>query len=432
MEEDWRKEAKQRIKDKGEGSRFKLQPGDNCFRILPNSKGTQYPPHLEILIHRDVGPDKKAVRCGKEINDSSGECWLCDEKIPALEASKKASHKVTAKALQSKEQMLVQVSRVDPDTNNFSAPKVWWVSTGGPKSQSVALLGTLASTKRQYDDPKRGYNLNISRTGTGPTDTRYGSIIPDEEPTKVPSSVLNGMKSLASQVDAYDEDVQRAAYYGRDLEEVQNSRKESTDMPKSKKKDEEVKKKKKPVVEEPEELDEDDEDEDEEETPKSKKSKKAAPVKKSKKVVDEDDDEDEDDEDDEDEDDEDDEDEAPAKKSKKSAPAKKSKKVADDDDDDEDDEDEDDEDEDEDEDDDDEDDEADEDDDDEDDDDDDDDEDDDDEEDEKPSKKSKSKVVTKGAKSKKVEAPAKKSKKVEAPVKKSKKVEPPAKKKKKK
>lgn len=119
---DWRKKAKERLKEKKDGDTFKLQEGVNCFRVLPNKKGTKYSPFLEIRMHRNVGAEKMSVRCGKDV-EGKGKCWLCDSKIPALEGGSDAQ-KQRAATLNAVDQVITQVSRVDPDTGKFGAPKI--------------------------------------------------------------------------------------------------------------------------------------------------------------------------------------------------------------------------------------------------------------------------------------------------------------------
>src|SRR5690606_25467325 len=159
-------------------------------------KGTDYPPYIEFCVHRDVGPDKLLVGCGKDI-EGEGNCWLCDVKIPDLENSRSAQKREMARTIQRREQFLVQVSSYDPETQKFSLPKPWWVSTGsgipGRQGRSLAITvqSLLASSKISYDDPIKGRNMNIERTGTGPRDTRYNVLPPDETPTKLPKSALS-------------------------------------------------------------------------------------------------------------------------------------------------------------------------------------------------------------------------------------------------
>ena len=304
-EKDWRTEAAERYKDKQKGGRFKLAEGENTLRILPRVKSKSTVPFYEYLVHREVGPNKRFVRCGKKI-DGSGECWLCDHKIPALEKSGSSQKHKMAAALQPKEQFVVQVGSVDPDSGKMSGPYLWTVSTGGARSLAARLLGVLRSTKRDYIDPEKGYNLTIERTGTGMTDTVYGAPTPDEEPTEVPEKILNKAKPFSELIPAYSEEQQKAAYFGQDDREERSSRSEEDDSVKKKKKKREEEEE--TEDEETEEEEEETEDEDEEEAPKKKKKKKDA---------DEEEEETEDEEEEETEDEDEEEEETPKKKKKK-------------------------------------------------------------------------------------------------------------------
>jgi hypothetical protein len=84
-----------RWKSKGSGGAFKLPAGDTTIRILPNVRDREDAPLLEFLIHREVGPKKRMVRCGKDL-DGKGSCWLCDKKIPELRASASAAKRAIA------------------------------------------------------------------------------------------------------------------------------------------------------------------------------------------------------------------------------------------------------------------------------------------------------------------------------------------------
>jgi hypothetical protein len=353
-EKDWREEAGERYKEKIKGGRFKLEVGDNTLRILPRVKSKSKVPFYEYLVHREVGPNKRFLRCGKNMH-GDGECWLCDSKIPALAKSESESKQRMAAALQPKEQFVVQVALIDADSGKMKGPFLWTVPTGGARSLSARLLGVLKNTKRDYIDLKKGYNLTIERTGTGKNDTIYGQPIPDEESSKVPDSLMLKAKPFSELVPPYSEEQQKSAYFGQDADaeddqpkkkrreeeeepETEEVEEEEDEKPKKKKRvdedeeeepeeDEAPKKKKKVADEDEEELEEEVEDEDEDEKPKKKKK----PV-----------DEDEEEEPSEDEEEEEkpkkkkkpvdeDEEEEPAEEEEDEAPKKKKKKVVDED-----------------------------------------------------------------------------------------------------
>ena len=296
---DWRDQAKEFVKNKMQKSTYKLAEGDNTIRILPNTKGLDHPPYEMYMVHREIGPNKKFLRCGKSANDGSGECWLCDTLIPKLEASNKKSQRALAKAMAPKEQCVVQIAYLDRDSDKLRGPKFWLVSTGGAKSLSVALLTILSRTQKRYDDPKRGYNLTINRVGTGFKDTKYGNFDPDDEPTQVPKEILSKLKPFSEFSREYDPDEQKKAYRGDDDDDdtadvddddVVSDEADVIDA------EEEAKKKKKPALDD----DDDDAGDDDDDEPKPSKKKKPAedddedepapPKKGKKKPVDDDDD----------------------------------------------------------------------------------------------------------------------------------------------
>ena len=183
----WKQQMQNRVRDKKEGSRFTLSEGDNTFRILPNKQGTDYAPCIEFRVHWNVGPEEVMTTCGKDI-------------------------------VGYEERRLMLVSRIDPDTGRFSLPKPLTLSSGGgAKSLSTMLQNLLSKTSRSYDDPVRGYNITVNRTGTG-RKTAWDPPVPDGKPSKVPQAVLDAIKPLESYLDAYSEKAQQDAYFGQKKE----------------------------------------------------------------------------------------------------------------------------------------------------------------------------------------------------------------------
>jgi hypothetical protein len=333
---DYKERARKRAAEMNTSVWFKLKEGDNIIRVLPTPESKKTPPlWYEYNVHRDVGPKKQVVRCGKEPESGDGDCWLCDVTIPKLIKKGQAGR---AAALEAKPVFLVQIASVtmeDEDTPKFSGPYLWSPS----KTVSAALLSKVfGSKKRVYEDPEKGYNITINRTGTGKNDTRYGTLEADDEQTEVPDAIIKKLKPFSElkEVNLYDEAKQKAAYTGADqIEDDDDDEDDEEDQrPASKKKG-------KPVVDEDEDEDSDDDeedtdsddDDDEDEKPAPKAKGKVAPAKgKAKPVVEEDDDEDTDDNTDDDDDDDD------PPPTKKKAPVKgKAKPVEEDDDEDSDD-----------------------------------------------------------------------------------------------
>ena len=213
----WKQQMQNRVRDKKEGNRITLSEGDTTLRIMPNKQGTDYAPCIEFRVHWNVGPEEAMVRCGKTI-EGKGDDWLCDTKIPELEKSQDPKRRMQAERIGYEERILFLVSRIDPDTGRFSLPKPLTLPNGGgPKQLSTMLQQLLSRSERNYDDPVRGYNITIGRTGTG-LKTVWDPPVPDEKPSKVPQAVLDAIKPLESYLDAYSEKAQQDAYFGRKKE----------------------------------------------------------------------------------------------------------------------------------------------------------------------------------------------------------------------
>jgi hypothetical protein len=342
--DDYRDRARKRAAARQTGAWYKLQQRpDNCFRILPTPKSKTSPAaFLEYCIHRDVGPKKMTVRCGKDPVTGEGDCWLCDEQIPKLSNK---GHEARAVVLAPQTIFLVQIAKVEDNDGEpqFSGP---YLFTPSKRVADQILTSIIGNKKRDYLDAKKGYNITLSRTGGGKNDTVYGMLEPDGEPTAVPAKIVEKLKpfSALKEIPPYSEDKQKAAYFNQDIVEDEPEDEEEEETPKKKT----TKAKAKPVEEEEaeeedEETDEEDEeeesdseetesedDEDEEEededeeTPPAKKSKaktKPEPTPKKKKSAPVEEDEEEDEPDDidlDDDEDEEEDDEPPAKAKAKS------------------------------------------------------------------------------------------------------------------
>src|ERR1044071_635347 len=119
----WKDEGKERVAQKKESKTFKLAEGPICVRVCPKAEGSDSPPYIEVMMHREVGPNKRSVRCGKEVGSKDGECWICDTLIPKLRKSNKASSRELAKKLEPKEQFICQVAWLDQRSEKMRGPK---------------------------------------------------------------------------------------------------------------------------------------------------------------------------------------------------------------------------------------------------------------------------------------------------------------------
>ena len=158
-----------------------------------------------------------------------------------------------AAALEAKGVFCIQIATVKTERgkHTFRGP-----ITFKPTAQSVIkkILALLGSTTRRYDDPNKGYNVTISRTGTG-LDSTYGMMETDSDPSRVPPEIIAKLKPFSELKDVpiYEERTMKAAYRGNEDDdeddEVTKKWSRSTTASKKSKSD-----------------DEDDEDDDEEVT----------------------------------------------------------------------------------------------------------------------------------------------------------------------
>jgi hypothetical protein len=308
----YREKARKRANERSDGVWLKLKEGETTFRCLPtpeSAPGVDDGMWMEYAVHREVGPKKETVRCGKSVPDRKGPCWICDVQIKKLRTKGNVTR---AKALEPKDIFLIQAAKVEDD-GTMSGPKLFTPSTTVATQLLTSIFG---SKKRDYADPKKGYNITIERTGTGKNDTRYGMLQPDSDPTPVSAEIMEKLKPFSQliEIPVYSEAKQKAAYVGQeaveepdteedisdlneedDLEEAEVEEEEEAPVKKTAKKGKAAKA---AVAEEPEEDEVTDDLDTEEEIP-APKSKSPVPIGKPKKKavveeVDEDEDEDDD------------------------------------------------------------------------------------------------------------------------------------------
>ena len=224
MPSDWRQEGRERLKELGEGNTLKLDEGENTVRVMPDKKdllpdgrlgpkGIVSKPFREFGYHQDVGPDKLGLGCGID-SKGRGKCWLCQVKIPELEATGVSSKMAIADKIRRQDKLMIQASRVDPESKKFSTPKPWWSSLGTAASVGNRVFSRITSMRRDHVDPIKGHNLIIEATGSG-MNRRYPNVDSDEDPMKVPTGVLALVKDLDSLVPKYDEEEQKRVYFGK-------------------------------------------------------------------------------------------------------------------------------------------------------------------------------------------------------------------------
>jgi hypothetical protein len=255
---DKKEEARRRLKERQVSKkRFKLPEGETTFRVLPNAKGAAKKEYVEYAMHSEVGPRKSYIRCGKNI-EGEGECFICDEVIPKLERKVGSSYQQMAVRMARREVFAIQIAYKDEATDKWQGPLKWELAP----SLANALLGIMS--RRDVSNPEKGYNLTISRTGTGMTDTRYGQMERDEDASEVPEEIVEKLKPFSEVIQKYDEKAMKAAYYGHEQEEEEIEEKTTVEVPELEEEEEKPKSKKKSKD------DDNEEDEDDDEKPKKK------------------------------------------------------------------------------------------------------------------------------------------------------------------
>src|SRR6266566_6672924 len=254
--------AKELLKERTSRKRFKLSEGVTTFRVLPNPAGDDRPDYVDYGMHSEVGPRKGYLRCGKKKN-GSGDCFLCDTIIPKLEKSGKSIRRQAAERMARRDVFVIQIAYKEEDSEKWLGPALWEM----PQSLANGLLGIIS--RHDIVDIKKGYNLTITRSGTGMRDTRYGSLERDEDRSKAPEEILKRLRPFSEVVRKYDESQMKAAYYGHEQEDEEEAAVETEEEEELDTEEETPKKKKSKDEEE-----EVEESEEEEEKPKGKKKSK--------------------------------------------------------------------------------------------------------------------------------------------------------------
>lgn len=219
----WREEFREVLKERAAANTFKFAEGDNTIRVLPNKKGVEHRPAVIFRVHKEVGPNRRFLKCGKT-REGKGPCWLCDVKIPALAQSDKPGLNAKAKTLEANEQVVMQVAWKDQDSGVWKGPKPLFLTLGKGRAFGNRLLSFLI--QKPYDDPVKGRNIVITRTGTTKNTTVYDSITAEDAPERVPPVLLTKLKSFEEIVGAYSKEAQIAAYEGREPAEEEEPEQE--------------------------------------------------------------------------------------------------------------------------------------------------------------------------------------------------------------
>jgi len=203
--------AKTRAKVLAQGDNFKLREGENFVRILPtpeSAEGAEDDVFYEVLMHNDIGAEKRFMRCGKDAHDPTlGDCYICDVVVPRLIAN---GNQETAKKLKPRWSGVVQALHMAED-NNVTGPHFWMV--GGKLGKNLLML--LGQSNRDYASIKHGYWIYVNRTGSGLL-TEYSAPIPDQDPIAVSQKYADILKPFEqlTELPVYSEQGQKDAWLG--------------------------------------------------------------------------------------------------------------------------------------------------------------------------------------------------------------------------
>ena len=216
-ETDLNKTREQMNKDERSYGYFKPIVGKNFVRILPawNKEGVMY---RKVRVHFRVGADNQIVPCNSIFRKR---CFIC-EKCAELRKKEDPESLEEARNMRSSPRYLVNMIEIKNPENGvqiFSIPKTVW--------EDYIKVWMNDDNWGDITNPKTGYDIIITRTGTGLL-TKYASQIM-KEPTPIPDmGVLKNLKDLdeiAEKIFTYEQ--QKEIYYGTpDYEDLESEEKD--------------------------------------------------------------------------------------------------------------------------------------------------------------------------------------------------------------
>ena len=194
---------------------WKPAEGENCIRILPPSwKGADHF-GLDLFVHYQIGPENSAyldLRRMKNIEDPISE---------AYDQAQLDGDEEYAKKLRSVKRVLVYL--VDRDKPN-DGPKMWAMPWTVDKEIGLQSQDSRTHEVLYLDDPDEGYDIYISKEGTGER-TKYSIKIPrNSSPLVMTDAILDCLENhpLPDCLIYYDYDYINKVFAGKsaDKDEV--------------------------------------------------------------------------------------------------------------------------------------------------------------------------------------------------------------------
>lgn len=214
---------KKEIKDSGGQKGLLFIKANETIRVRPLPVGPDNEPGMEMIQYY-LGGDLKGVISPKSV----GEPCALFEKYEALKAKGNEDDAGILEKLKPKKKYVIpvvkKVSKTDKSVDDKTGVRLL-VITAGVYQQLIDLF--MDPEQGDFTDPSEGYDVKISRTGTGKTDTEY-SVIPCK-PSSMPEKyhkVQDVEALLRKVVPTYEE---TKAYVSQILPEKKKKKKKVRD-----------------------------------------------------------------------------------------------------------------------------------------------------------------------------------------------------------
>lgn len=154
---------------------LKVKEGETTLRILPPSwdeKGDEKWGRgwdIGIWIHYEVGPDKATYLCLDKMRGET--CPVCEARRQGTDDERDA--------LKPQWRALVWVINRDDEK---AGPQIWSMPTSVFREINLRSVDKKHNTPIHIDDPEEGYDITLSRDGTG-LKTKYSGFEIDRDPT---------------------------------------------------------------------------------------------------------------------------------------------------------------------------------------------------------------------------------------------------------
>ena len=144
---------------------FKVADGANTVRFMPPTWDDAEHYGLDIYVHYQVGPDNLIYLCPRRMKGE--DCPICEE----MQRANDAGDEEYAKTLYPTRRVLAYIVDMKVPTDGVKA----WTMPYKTVDQQIVLQSTDPETNEYFavDDPEEGYNVVVTKSGSGKTGTEY-------------------------------------------------------------------------------------------------------------------------------------------------------------------------------------------------------------------------------------------------------------------